>query len=70
MARNAAIMAAVISSLRGYSNHKTLGTMVVVEGMMLLVSASLPGVPSGTARFVLPGPAASKGMRAIIFIYI
>ena len=49
------------------SGMKALGTMVVVEIILLLAFASLSGVPSGTARLVLRGLAASTGMRSGIF---
>ena len=69
MARNAAIVAALVSTYDTGLLTSRMGTMVVVEIILFLVLASLTGVPTGAARFVLPGPAASKGMRAGIFTY-
>ena len=43
--------------------------MVVECILLVLAPASLSGVPSGTARFVLPDPAASNAMRPGIFKY-
>ena len=64
------IVAALISTFDTgslASGIKVFGTMVVVEIILLRAPASLSGVPSGAARFVLPGLAASKGMRPGIF---